>query len=109
MYIYASSTMNLCLLHKCVCMIYTSMIYFIYVYICIYICIYASSSRDLCLLHKCVCVCVFICCIDYGSVSAAQGVYKAASQGFWIYDSHVRVMYAKPKDVKAAFSEKSLF
>jgi hypothetical protein len=45
---------------------------------------------------------IYICFIDYGSVSAAQGVYKAASQGFWIYDSHVRVVYAKPKDVKAA-------
>jgi hypothetical protein len=37
-----------------------------------------------------------------GSVSAAQGVYKAATQGFWIFDSHVRMVYAKPKDVKAA-------
>ena len=29
-------------------------------------------------------------------------MYRAATQGFWIYDSHVRMVYAKPKDVKAA-------
>ena len=43
-----------------------------------------------------------LCFIDYGSVAAAQGVYRAAIQGLWLHDTQVRLTYARPKDVTDA-------